>query len=90
MALPSVPKCFDGFVQFHAWFKAARLAPPETELRYCEDCTREYQARMKEQGRCGRPGVSFTKDGTAIPAPEGQLSRSQEYRRRMKQQRNSV
>ncbi|MDE1906039.1 MAG: hypothetical protein KGH75_06260 [Rhodospirillales bacterium] len=90
MALPNAPRCFDGFQQFHAWHNAARLAPPATELRHCEDCTPEYQTRMKEAGRCSRPGVTFTEDGVAIPAPEGELSRSQQYRRRMKQQRNAV
>ncbi len=35
--------------------------PPEKALRagFCEDCTPEYQAKMKAQGKCENPHVRF-------------------------------
>jgi hypothetical protein len=55
-----VPKCFDSAAQFKAWKECARQAYAQNWV--CTDCTPEYQARMKAEGRCENPQVQFQQD----------------------------
>lgn len=59
------PACFDSEEQWAYWMDEARksLATSHGQaLRrhgHCVDCTPEYQAKMKAQGRCEFPLVCF-------------------------------
>ena len=56
-----IPKCFASRRQFELWREASRRVDPG-DSDYCTDCTVEYQARMRLQGRCAYPATSFTAD----------------------------
>lgn len=63
------PSCFDSQEQFISWLQRCSGAVPAPSLAWCEDCTPEYQARMKRHGRCTRPYVQFfgPNDEAAMP-----------------------
>jgi hypothetical protein len=44
------PDCFVSHVQYQQWLHEAYRAKEQTFI--CEDCTNEYKAKMKAQGRC--------------------------------------
>lgn len=52
---PSYPACFEGPQQFDEWCRAARRVSEESNP--CDDCTAEYAARMRDEGRCDREYV---------------------------------
>lgn len=56
----SRPACFDSVRQWVEW-KALELASFRG-LRFgpCTDCTRPYQARMIDEGRCARPWLDLS------------------------------
>ena len=45
-----VPDCFDSEHQFNLWKGEAYRAKEQASI--CEDCTKEYKAKMVSQGRC--------------------------------------
>ena len=55
-----VPFCFESADQYKKWKEKARIAYAEAHV--CTDCTPEYQARMKAEGRCENPQVQFQQD----------------------------
>lgn len=52
---PSYPACFEGPQQFDGWRDSARRDREESNP--CDDCTAEYAARMRDEGRCDREYV---------------------------------
>lgn len=44
------PDCFVSHLQYQQWLHEAYRAKEQTFI--CEDCTNEYKAKMKAQGRC--------------------------------------
>lgn len=52
---PSYPACFEGPQQFDGWRDSARRVSEESNP--CDDCTAEYAARMRDEGRCDREYV---------------------------------
>jgi len=61
----NTPACFDSHAQFVRWERAAARAGDAPALRrsgVCVDCTPEYQQRMKDEGRCEYPDVTFALD----------------------------
>lgn len=52
---PSYPACFEGPQQFDGWRDSARRVREESNP--CDDCTAEYAARMRDEGRCDREYV---------------------------------
>ena len=54
-----LPACFDGWEQFRLWVSAARAMHPTPGHDWCEDCTKSYQDKMIQQGRCAYPGTIF-------------------------------
>ena len=57
----TVPKCSE-LEQFLYWKEIARTHPPHPRIGFCEDCTPEFQAEMKKQGRCENPEIVFYRD----------------------------
>jgi len=57
------PVCFNSAVEYGLWVQTARQSPPTPGHGYCEDCTKEYQAKMLEQDRCKYPDTVFRLDG---------------------------
>lgn len=53
--VPSYPACFEGQQQFDGWRDSARRVREESNQ--CDDCTAEYAARMRDEGRCDREYV---------------------------------
>lgn len=53
----AIPKCATK-KQYDEWHIAARSHPPK-KGGFCEDCTKEYQAKMIECGKCENPDVVF-------------------------------
>lgn len=51
----SYPACFAGPEQYEGWRQTARSAKDESTP--CDDCTAEYAARMRDEGRCDREYV---------------------------------
>lgn len=52
---PSYPACFEGPQQFDGWRDSARRVREESNP--CDECTAEYAARMRDEGRCDREYV---------------------------------
>jgi hypothetical protein len=48
--------------QYREWLTAARSAPPDPKIGFCEDCTPDYQASMRKDGRCVRPKIMFFRE----------------------------
>ena len=46
----NTPDCFVSHLQYRQWMHEAYRAKEQTFI--CEDCTDEYKAKMKAQGRC--------------------------------------
>ena len=44
------PDCFVSHLQYQQWLHEAYRAKEQTFI--CEDCTNEYKAKMRSQGRC--------------------------------------
>lgn len=61
------PFCFTSKAQFDKWAQAAAGSRPGRS-GYCTDCTPEYQARMKDEHRCGFPSVTFYEDDDGFVA----------------------
>ena len=61
------PPCFETQEQYDDWLEAAeevaRLAGDPEPVNYCTDCTVEYQASMKAEGRCSFVKVKFVRLG---------------------------
>ena len=55
------PICFASHDQFRAWENAQKHSQG-IRSSYCEDCTPDYQGRMKAEGRCTHPDVTFVAD----------------------------
>lgn len=45
--------------QYNEWRERARLSRPNLSAWFCTDCTPQYQAKMKAQGKCVRPEIKF-------------------------------
>lgn len=68
------PKCFNSYCEYQAW-KHQALFPRDYQgrgakyarsrlfrkMKFCYDCTPEYQAKMLNEHRCENPNVSFVK-----------------------------
>tara|TARA_S200002703_G_C3691234_1_gene212273 strand:+ start:97 stop:549 length:453 start_codon:yes stop_codon:yes gene_type:complete len=68
------PNCFNSYYEYEAW-KNQTLAPRDyndkcvkyvrsnlfKRMKFCYDCTPEYQAKMLNKHRCENPNVSFVK-----------------------------
>jgi hypothetical protein len=57
------PICFNSGAEYGLWVQTARHSPPTPGHGYCEDCTKEYQAKMLQQDRCKYPDTVFRQDG---------------------------
>lgn len=55
------PACTDART-YKLWSDAARQLTFTPRVGFCEDCTPEYQAKMKAEGRCENPWVVFRRD----------------------------
>jgi hypothetical protein len=55
----NVPECFPNATVFGRWREMARSQNAVGENGYCTDCTPEYQAVMRETGRCRYPKTTF-------------------------------
>lgn len=55
------PACTDAKT-YKMWGEAARQLTYTPRVGFCEDCTPEYQAKMKEEGRCENPWIVFRRD----------------------------
>ena len=44
------PDCFGSVIQYQQWLNEAYRAKEQTTI--CEDCSNDYKAKMKAQGRC--------------------------------------
>ena len=55
------PDCFVSHLQYQQWLHEAYRAKEQTFI--CEDCTNEYKAKMKAQGRCHE---EWTKDNGIV------------------------
>lgn len=69
-----VPYCFDSEEQWQAWQKFDEITK-SGPTQYCQDCTKEYAARMRQEGRCAHPEVKFYRVNGALvglskPPPE--------------------
>lgn len=54
-----VPLCFDSKAEYELFLQADSPNPDTLGPAHCWDCTPEYQAEMKAEGRCMRPNVRF-------------------------------
>ena len=63
---PGKPACFDSQNQWDDWRHAARQAPPANISTYCEDCTVDYQARMRAEKRCEWWHTQFFSEGKNV------------------------
>jgi hypothetical protein len=57
----TIPNCATP-KQFLTWRDAARQLKPHPRVGFCEDCTKEYQEKMLEEGKCDNPHVWFCVD----------------------------
>lgn len=48
-----IPKCFDTLQQWKQW-RTSHLSTKESG-RICDDCTRAYERRMRDENRCEAP-----------------------------------
>lgn len=73
---PAIPPCFTRH-EFREWVNTARAAyRPENPTRsFCYDCTPEYQAQMKLEGRCIRPETEFAYVLPSDPGEDPEPSR---------------
>lgn len=68
---PTKPPCFQSNEQWEEYKALAQSGSYHSNTRetfnYCTDCTPEYQAKMKAQGKCRHPYTSFiTMNGVVI------------------------
>jgi len=59
-----IPKCVESGEAYKTWKIHARSAektPLFRRMRFCHDCTPEYQCEMRMQGKCENKEVSFIK-----------------------------
>ena len=45
------PPCFNSELEYEQW-KALLVRSGEKGVTICDDCTKEYETRMKADGRC--------------------------------------
>ena len=60
-----IPNCATA-EQFILWKEVARMCSPHPRVGFCEDCTKNYQEQMLEEGRCENPHVWFCQDEDGI------------------------
>lgn len=51
------PKCFNSKKEYNTWLMHEQEAHTVPRRFVCRDCTAEYQAKMRELGRCYIPLV---------------------------------
>lgn len=62
--LDGTPMCFASKADFERWADG----PLSRGENFCTDCTKEYQDKMRTQGKCAFPHVKFEKDPeTGLP-----------------------
>lgn len=73
------PKCFESAKQYREWKSYARVAQGSEWV--CTDCTPQFQARMKSEGRCENPQVQFQQshDGATVGVVYLSLFQGEDY-----------
>ena len=64
-----IPRCFTE-AQFADWKSLARLSPDPVTI--CEDCTKQYMAKMMRAGACNTEGWQALKFGGRPARIKGQ------------------
>lgn len=69
------PLCFNSRKEYEGWKALAALSDdiPSVSNPHCWDCTPQYQAMMKRQGRCMRQEVVFVEVVFLDTEPEPEL-----------------
>ncbi len=63
------PRCFDSDEQYILWLDANKQmsrSMTATSTSHCEDCCPSFALKMREQGRCDHPEITFRCGGGII------------------------